>query len=128
MVCLDTSFLVDLMRTDNDKALRKLIEFRNERLCTTTITLAELYRGAYNSSNTTFEVSKVDKLLQNFEILTLDNESAKKYGEFHNLLRSNPIGDADLFIASIVISKNETLLTRNLKHFERIQDLKVSSW
>ena len=127
MVCLDTSFFVDLLRVNPD-AVNKLLEFRGDIIYTTTITLAELYRGAYGSSETGQELSKIDKLLRGISILTLDNESAKKYGEFYNQLRSNRIGDADLFIASIVITNNEILLTKNLRHFERIPLLKISSW
>lgn len=110
------------------KAANKLQEFNGQIIHTITITLAELYRGAYDSQNTSHAISKIDRLLQGINVLTLDNESAKKYGEFHKQLRSNPIGDADLFIASIVISNNETLLTKNVKHFERIPSLMISSW
>jgi len=128
MVCLDTSFCIDLMRKDNTKAIDKLREYDGERILTTTITLAELYQGAYDSKNISHEVLKIDRLLQHINVLTLDNESAKKYGEFYNHLRSNPIGQADLLIASIVISNNEILLTKNVKHFVRVPSLRVSSW
>jgi tRNA(fMet)-specific endonuclease VapC len=128
MVCLDTSFCIDLMRIDNTEAVNKLKEFNGEMVNTTTITLAELYVGAYRSNNILHEVSKVDRLLQDIIVLTLDNQSAKKYGELHNQLRSDPIGDRDLFIASIVVSNNQTLLTKNVKHFERVPSLIVSSW
>lgn len=50
------------------------------------------------------------------------------YGEFYNQLRSNPIEDADLLIASIAVSNDETLLTKNVKHFERVPLLIISSW
>jgi len=120
------------MRINNAEAVNKFQEFNDETVHITTITLAELYVGAYRSNNVLHEVSKVDRLLQNILVLTLDTQSAKKYGELHYQLRSEPIGDRDLFIASIVasivVSNNQSLLTKNVKHFERVPSLIVNSW
>ena len=52
MVCLETDFLIALIRKD-EKAiakLRKLVE-NGEGLTTTPINAAELFKGAYKSKN-----------------------------------------------------------------------------
>jgi tRNA(fMet)-specific endonuclease VapC len=49
-------------------------------------------------------------------------------GEFHSKLKTNPIEEADLLIAAISASKGELLITRNVKHFERVPGLKVERW
>ena len=36
--------------------------------------------------------------------------------------------DADIIIAGIAISNDAVLVTRNLKHFERISSLRLESW
>ncbi len=36
--------------------------------------------------------------------------------------------DADILIAGIAIANNAVLVTRNLKHFERIDSLRLESW
>jgi tRNA(fMet)-specific endonuclease VapC len=38
------------------------------------------------------------------------------------------IGNMDLRIASIVLSHNDLLLTRNLRHFSQVPGLKVEDW
>lgn len=127
MVYLDTSFLIDLMKNDSS-ALSKLEMLKDDILYTTTITLAELYRGAYMSSNKEKEIYKIQNILRFISVTTLDNKSTQKYGELYGRLRSNLLNDADLLIASIVISNNDILLTRDLKHFQKISDLEVDTW
>jgi tRNA(fMet)-specific endonuclease VapC len=39
-----------------------------------------------------------------------------------------PIELQDVLIAGIVMSRNEELVTNNIKHFKRIPGLKCSSW
>lgn len=41
--------------------------------------------------------------------------------------RGKPIGMADYLIAAVCLSSNCVLLTRNLKHFERIDGLKLTA-
>jgi tRNA(fMet)-specific endonuclease VapC len=49
--------------------------------------------------------------------------------EFQRLRRLNTrIGTMDLKIAAIVLSKGDTLLSRNLSDFRRISGLKVEDW
>ena len=74
------------------------------------------------------ELARVERLLAMFDILPLDQDSAKMTGEFHSKLKTNPIGEADLLIAGIAASKGEVLITRNIKHFERVPGLKVERW
>jgi tRNA(fMet)-specific endonuclease VapC len=38
------------------------------------------------------------------------------------------IGRADLLIASIALSRQATLVTRNLRHFRLIPGLRVENW
>ena len=39
-----------------------------------------------------------------------------------------PIKTADVLIASIAINNNKTLITRDVKHFSKIKNLKVISY
>jgi tRNA(fMet)-specific endonuclease VapC len=129
MVCFDTNFLIDLMEQDaTAKSKLRSLSSDCNLLYTTTITLAELYRGAYLSKDTHKEVDKIQNLLGFVKLLTMDANSAKIFGELSVQLKTNMIGDADLFISSIVLSNNEVLLTKNLKHFERVPKLKFETW
>lgn len=129
MVCADSDFIADLDR-GNAAALAKLdeLEGRGEPVYTTAINVAELYRGAHGSRNRDRAIVRIEKILSRFSVLNLDYESAKLWGVFAEKLKSNSIGELDLFIASIALSNKQVLVTRNKKHFERVPDLEVESW
>ena len=129
MVCADTDFIADLDR-GRAGAITKLdeLEERSETLYTTAINIAELYQGAHASKNSSNALGRIEKIIARFSILDLDFDSAKLWGKFAEQLKSKPIGELDLFIASIAIANKQTLLTRNTKHFERVPGLTVESW
>lgn len=70
------------------------------------------------------------RLLPNLEVLPFDVPVAKRNGAVRaNLeLQGNPIGDADLRIASIALARDLVVVTGNVWHFRRIQEFKVENW
>lgn len=129
MVCADTSFIISLERREK-VALEKIqqLEASGDLLYTTAVTVAELYRGAYSSREKAKALREVKGLLDRFVVLNLDHDSALLWGQLAHSMRSDSIGDRDLFIASISLSNNQTLVTKNKKHFERIAGLRVEDW
>jgi tRNA(fMet)-specific endonuclease VapC len=127
--CADTDFLIDLKDHD-EKAIKKLeqIQSMGDIVTTTAITVAEFYFGAYRARDKKSALSEADRLIEPFAILYLDYVSAKLYGQLGEKLRSNMLDSFDLFIASIALANKQTLLTRNIKHFERVPGLAVESW
>jgi len=103
---------------------------RSQSVSTTTITACELYRGAYKSRDREKEVAKVSGILRSVKLLTLTNESCMFFGQLssHPELTAQPLSDLDLLIASIVLTTNETLVTKNVRHFSRVPNLKLESW
>ena len=63
-------------------------------------------------------------------MLDLDKNSAILAAKIEADLRNNGeiIDVEDIMIAAISINNNETLVTRNKKHFERIKDLKIETY
>lgn len=49
-------------------------------------------------------------------------------GQLVSSMRSNTIGDRDLFTTSIAIANRQVLITENKKHFERVAGLDVEDW
>jgi tRNA(fMet)-specific endonuclease VapC len=129
MVCLDTDFLIGLERGVS-QAFSKLesLESEGETIFITAVTVAELYHGAYRAKNKEQAVENADKSTLKFNVLDLDSGSARLWGELSYKLKSDGIGDLDLFIACISLSHGQTLVTRNARHFERIPSLKVEGW
>jgi len=132
MVCLDSTFLIDLLRSKPGarEKYRELRERGNEAT-TTPLNAAELFEGAYASAkNKDEEVRKARELVKLIRILEFNVEASEKYGALSNILKSRGerIGDLDTLIASIALTHDETLITRNKEHFDRIQGLRVESY
>jgi len=92
------------------------------------ICLAELYEGVARSRNRQAEENNLVKFFSRLHnIFGIDNEVAKKFGEIRSTLKKsgNIIEDMDLLIAATCITYNQTLITRNQKHFSRIPDLRI---
>jgi tRNA(fMet)-specific endonuclease VapC len=129
LVCADTSFIIALERHDKG-AIQKMqeLEGKGEVACTTSVTVAELYRGAYGSKDREKALKDAQDLLGLFVILSFDYESGRIWGELAHSMKSDTIGDRDLFIASIALANKQVLITKNKKHFERIPDLQIEGW
>ena len=63
-------------------------------------------------------------------MLNLDKDSAILAGKIEaNLIKKGEIIDLeDIMIGAIAIINDETLITRNIKHFSKIKNLKIQSY
>ena len=131
MVCLDTSFLIDLLR-GSPAAEKKLKHYtdRYEPLTTTPISAAELFKGAYRAKDRKTEVAVARDVLEYLELLGMPLQVCELHGKLVNELASkgSPIGDLDTLIGSTALTNNQILLTRNKAHFEKIPGLVVETW
>ncbi|MBI4361890.1 MAG: type II toxin-antitoxin system VapC family toxin [Euryarchaeota archaeon] len=132
MVCLDTTFLIDVGRNRAD-ARRKLREFAEtgEGVSTTVVTMGELYAGAWLRASAMEELQRVDDLLSGFVVWEMNAASAREYGPLKAFLRRRgaDIGERDLFIAAIALAHGENrIVTRNRKDFERIPGIQVVAY
>ena len=76
-------------------------------------------------------LERLDSVLRpNLPILPFDTAAARRYGEVRAGLerRGTPLGDADLRIGAIALARDLTVVTGNVRHFERIPGLSVESW
>lgn len=131
MVIIDTDLLVGFMR-GNKEAIEKIkeIENNNTRLFTTSINSYELFKGAYLSSNPTKNLFQIMKLLQNITVIDFDADASQISAKIHAYLKKRGllIDVMDQMIASTAILRNETLVTRNKKHYQNVPNLKVEVW
>ncbi len=131
MTCLDTDFIIDLLRRKPD-AEKKLEDLTLDgvTLATTPLNASELYQGAYNSGQPMEEAKKVRRLLETLEILEFSIAASETFGKLSTELKriGNEIGVFDLLIASIALVHGETLLTRNDRHFSKVPGLAVENY
>lgn len=92
------------------------------------IVMHELWFGAFKSQRRERNLALVDAL--RFEVLPLDTEDARHAGEIRALLalRGTPIGAYDILIAGQARARGLTLVTRNLREFDRVPGLLVENW
>lgn len=131
MACLETDFLIALIRKDKC-ALEKLKNLLDvgERITTTPLNAAELFKGAYLSEKVAENLIMIQGIFNRLELLDFPYKAAEYYGKIFAELkeRGELIGDVDILVASIVLASNEHLLTRNIKHYERVTGLKLMEW
>ena len=131
MVCLDTDFLVALLRGAPEAgAVAGDLDRTKTRKSTTPINAFELLLGAHMSQHREENVRLVKELLGDLDLLELDLESCENAAVISSNLRSDGhmIGIQDTLIAGITMRHNETLVTRNTQHFRRVQDLTIRTW
>ncbi len=128
---LDTSFILDLMGAD-EQAIDRYHKFseRNEAVRVCALTIFELWTGIACSSNPDAEKAKVTSALSQFDVIKLSRQSAEKAGEINGALirAGSRIDPEDAMIAGIALLENETVLTRNVRHFSCVKGLRVESY
>ncbi len=132
MRLLDTTFLIDLLRGEQDAlAKAKLIE--KFRLFTTELNFFEIVVGIYSQKKGDYgaHLLKAEKLFSRLEILPFGHRSAIKAGQIAGeLIRKGvQIDSHDCIMAGIALSNNcNIIVTRNKEHFERIKNIKVDCY
>jgi tRNA(fMet)-specific endonuclease VapC len=138
MLILDTDHLVEYQRGTSTEA-RRLMEplvASGESYSTSIISVEELMRGwmaaIRRTSNPTQQVRAYRQLGQLFrffaswEVFDWTPESAAIFNELK--AAKIRVGTMGLKIACIALARNATLLSRNLKDYEKVPDLKVLDW
>jgi len=121
-IVLDTDIAIDLLRgiqkiVDDIKNLEK-----DKFLITTDITAFELYYGAYLSKREKENILAVKEFLKKLVLLSTDEESMEMAGLIMaNLKEKGEFLDVrDVLIAAICLTNECKILTKNKKHFQRI--------
>lgn len=133
MYLLDTDILSNLVkRTPSTALVAKLASVPQEAQFTSSVTLGEMVYGAYRMpAYTSLFLERLDRiLLPNLAVLPFDVAAARRYGELRAELekRGTPLGEADLRIGAIALSLGLTVVTGNVRHFQRIPGLAVENW
>ena len=131
MACLDTDIIIAFLRGDKEAA-KKINNFSNFgiQLSTTPINVCELYIGAYKSQNPEENVGLIDDFLQSLICLDFNFHPCKLIGFLTNKLmkKGRFIGEMDILVAGLALLYDEVLVTRNVKHFEKIEGLRIEKW
>jgi tRNA(fMet)-specific endonuclease VapC len=73
---------------------------------------------------------RVEQLLAHVEVLPFDEPADEHYADIRSALEraGTPIGGNDLLIAAHARSRGLTVVTHNVREFQRVADLRVQDW
>jgi len=125
---LDTDICSYVLKRGNASLETHVIKHKDD-IVISSITLGELLFGAYRNKSQRLPVM-IDLFTSFFPIIDWTAKCAEEYAKIrsHLVLTGNPVEVADLMIASAAIAGNYTLVTNNIRHFQRIPGLKVVNW
>ncbi len=130
MIGLDTCAIIDLFK--GVKEVREKLEQFDVPVCTTIISYLELMFGLdFTISKHRDEEAFYDEFFETTHQLNLSNKSCKKAAEINQLLRKSgkEIDEFDCTLAAIFLTNGiDQILTKNVKHFERIPGIKIISY
>ncbi len=130
MSFLDTDFAVDLLREQRRRVLgpahRKLQQLGDAPARLSLFVVCELEAGVALSSSPE-EHKRLHRLCQECEVVYPDERFAPMYGETLAALKREryTIATTDLLIATQALVPKDSLVTRNLRHFQKISDLQL---
>ena len=128
MKLLDTTFLIDVLKGRPETTI---ILYGNDPLLTTQINMYEVITGLFFKDSSPAKILKVRELFEDIRVLPLDDKAVVKAAEIcaELMKRGKIIEDCDCLIAGIALSNDvATIVTKNVKHFERINGLKIQSY
>jgi len=94
------------------------------------VTTMELYYGAYKSRSVSANLSKVKRLVSALEIFSVEGACIEVFAMLKAELETadNRLDDFDLLIGACGLSNALTLVTNHVRHFGRINALKLANW
>jgi len=123
---IDTDWVIDFLKGKKD-IVNKLSELKEKGLGISIITLLELYEGVYGSKNSEKHLKSLEDFLTVIKVIGIDEDIAKIFGKERSKLRKRGelIDNFDLIIACTCLHYKIRLLTNNIKHYKRIEGLKI---
>ena len=138
MLILDTDHLVEYQKGTSPEAqrLKQRLDEVDEPFGTTIITEEEVMRGwlaairrtpdPFRQINAYSKLRQLFRAFATWDVLGWTSDSA---AQFKSLKAAKTrVGTMDLKIASIALSSDATLLSHNLRNFQKVPGLRVADW
>jgi len=123
---IDSDILIYFLK-GKQEVVQRLLQIPIDDLYISRINYTELIYGAYNSSKINQNLKVIEPFLDSFKVLEFTQISSLIFAKEKARLKKigNIITDMDLMIASIAIENDCTLISNNIKHFDRVQNLEL---
>jgi tRNA(fMet)-specific endonuclease VapC len=126
---LDTNICIYLLKRIS-KVVSVFSEKQNDGAAISSITLAELEFGVWNSKAYDTNREALITFLPLVAVLPFDSAAAAEYGKICALLRQKgaAIGPLDMLIAAHAQSQGLIVVTNNTREFARVEGLHLENW
>lgn len=126
---LDTNILSSLIKDPQGAVTKRLAQLDADAICTSIVVACELRYGAAKRGSVAL-TQRVEDLLGAIEVMPFDGDADRQYAEIHATLEraGQTIGANDLLIAAHARTLDLTLVTHNLREFERVPGLRLEDW
>ncbi|MBI5803887.1 PIN domain-containing protein [Candidatus Pacearchaeota archaeon] len=130
MIGLDTTAIIDIFK--NEPNIKKVIEKSNEPFAATIMSHQEIFFGLDLKDQLYINEEKYyDEFFNKIFLFPLDLFSSKRAAEIFWRLKKEKkeIGRFDCMIAGIFLTNEvNQIITKNVKHFSQIKELKIISY
>lgn len=129
MYLLDTNILSDLVRHPQGVIAARIADVGEDAVATSIVVAGELRFGAERRGSERLS-RQLETILSLLPVLPLADEADIHYGRLRANLerRGLPIGGNDMLIAAHALSLDATLVTDNMREFERVAKLRYENW
>lgn len=126
---LDTNVLSEIIRNPTGPFGARVAAEAPDAVCTSIVVACELRFGARRKGSPVL-TRRVQQLLAALPVLPFDEPADDHYADVRATLEQagTPIGSHDPFIAAHARSRGLTLVTNNVREFERVPGLRVVDW
>ncbi len=130
MYLLDTNTCIFLINKKPQPVLERLKSVLDSGVAISSITVAELQFGVYNSIHVEKNRIALAEFLAPFTIRDFNDDDAEVYGQIRASLqkRGRLIGPYDMLIAAQALANNLILVTNNTDEFSRVHGLRLEDW
>lgn len=121
---IDSDYLIDAL-SGIRRAKTTIERLSDQGVAVSIVSLGEVYEGAFGLSDPQSTLDDFRGFLGDFPILPISDPIMVVFARIRARLRTagQLIPDLDLLIAATAIHHDLTLVTRNLRHFERVPEL-----
>jgi len=129
---LDTDTLIYLIRHRPASVIERIDALGDgAQLCMSFFTFAELLKGAERSTRKPDVLRKLEQLTRQVPVVYRAGRSlCEHYAVQFTRLKAagTPIGANDLWIACHALAEDATLVTHNIREFQRVAELRKETW
>lgn len=127
---IDTNICIYIMNKKPASVIDKFMSVAIGEIGISSITVSELQYGVAKSNRKIENTKRLNEFLLPFETLSYDSDAAAVYGNIRAQLENTGqiIGPLDLLIGAHALSQNLTIITNNIREFDRIDGLVVENW